>query len=134
MGVLLVVVGAGVMFLWHKRNQELKELALGNPLMAPGLGAADIKANIQAFGDDLLNAKVQGTEALKVYKHVVNDVLANAENYEEKEFKNVQKALEDLRKTVIIRSNVGIKTQNKMGQIKDDAHNVLEEVKIFKEI
>ena len=122
------------MFLWHRRNQELKTLALWNPLIAPGLKMADIDKNIEGFGVDMRNARVEGTETFKVYRHIVNDVLANAMEYEEKEFNNAKNALEKLRVKMISNSNVGMKAQNQMKKLRQDALESLEQIEQMKNL
>ena len=132
MVVLLILATLGGMFAWYKRNQQLKKLALGNPLMAPGLEEEDIAQNIRAFRDDMKNERIEGTETVKVYKHIIKDVLNNAEKYEEGEFDHVMKALEKLRVTMVINSNVGMKAQNQMIKLREDAHKSLEKAKTLR--
>ena len=100
--------------------------------MAIGLNKEDIALNIRAFGDDIKNARIEGTETVKVYEHIVKDVLNNAKTYENNEFDHVMEALETLRVTMVINSNVGMKAQNQMMKLREDAHKSLEEAKILR--
>ena len=132
MVVLLILATLGGMFAWYKRNQQLKKLALGNPLIATGLKKEAIARNIQAFGEIIKNERIEGTETVKVYEHIVKDVLNNAETYEKNEFDRVREAIEKLRVTMVINSNVGMKAQNQMIKLREDAHESLEKAEALR--